>query len=604
MTTVAHENELRRLLLAALDGDATDDQTARLNELLRGDEGARRSAARFLRDDSILSEEIGTLEQALAFLQKAGVTLPAEPPPGDWGDLPVALGELRGADVAEASAAGPRRTIASRFRDAAAYINDHGLAVAVAASLLAVGFIWHYAMVMDEFNRLQTLAAAADPEEVARARGRRRGRPSPGAVPVARVTGLTDCAWPAGEEGLKFGDTLRPGERLRLDRGILQLTYETGAKVVVEGPVDMVMTTAIEAKLSAGKVAAAVPRFARGYTIITPTAEVVDLGTEFGVSVDKTGASEVHVFDGDVVSRPVGEHGSGSLIHARQAEAVKFGASKEQPRRIVFDGKKFVRRLVPDLPAEKLPPLPVTDKLALWLAADVMPPMKDGDPVSTWPDVLIGDNRFPDDAWQFDARLCPAWIRDGNGRPALRFDGWSTFLATSPMETGNQQTAFVVFSPSPASFASASHGGILLKYGLNAPTLELTMMTDHAPRGLVWAGDSVGNLANVGIIKGDAVKPLTPCAVAYQYDAVGNRSELVVNGVSQGSTTAPRPIEQHARKYIGSHAEPLFGANFLGNIYEVIVYDSALSEADRDRVFDYLSQRYAITLGQPFAAAE
>lgn len=601
MITVAHEDELRRLLLDALDGDATDGQTARLNELLRGDEGARRSAAQFLRDDSILSEEIGTLGQALAFLQKAGVTVPSDSsrPFGGWGNLPAALGEIRDADAAEEPSGGRRRTISARCRDIAAAINDHGLAVAVAASLVAVGFVWHYVTVMGEFHRLQSLTAATDPEEVARDRAKGQGLPSPGAVPVARVTGATDCVWAAGEDGLKFGDTLRPGERLRLDRGVLQLTYETGAKVVVEGPVDMVMTTAIEAKLSAGKIAAAVPRFARGYTIITPTAEVVDLGTEFGVAVDQSGASEVHVFDGDVVSRPVGEHGSGSLIHARQAEAVKFGASKEQPRRIVFDGKKFVRRLVPDLPAEKLPPIPVTRKLALWLAADVLSAMKDGDPVSTWPDILIGDNRFPDDAWQFDARLCPVWIRDGSGRPALRFDGWSTFLATSPMETGNQQTAFVVFSPSPASFASASHGGILLKYGLNAPTLELTMMTDHRPRGLVWAGDSVGNLANVGIINGEAVKPLAACAVAYQYDAVENRSELMVNGVSQGSTTAPRPIEQHARKYIGSHAEPLFGANFLGNIYEVIVYDSALSAAERERVFDYLSQRYAIPLGKP-----
>lgn len=600
MITVAHDDELRRLLLSALDGDATDEQTARLNELLRGDEAARRSAGQFLRDDSILCEEIGTLEQALAFLQQAGVSLPPTgEASGSWSELPAALGELCSEVGAGASSRAPDRSMRAKLRDAAAFINDHGLAVAVAASLLAVGFLWHYATVMGEFNRLQTLTAATDPEEVARNRERQGRMPSPGAVPVARVTGVTDCEWPPGEEGLKFGDTLRPGERLRLARGVLQLTYETGAKVVVEGPVDMVMTTGVEAKLSAGKIAAAVPRFARGYTIVTPTAEVVDLGTEFGVSVDGSGASEIHVFDGDVVTRPVGEHGSGSLIHARQAEAVKFGASAQQPRRIVFDGTKFVRRLIPDLPAEKLPPLPVTKKLALWLAADILPPMKDGDPVSTWPDILLGDNRFPDDAWQFDPRLCPAWIRDGNGRPALRFDGWSTFLATSPMETGNQQTAFVVFSPSPASFASDSHGGILLKYGLNAPTLELTMLTDHTPRGLVWAGDHVGNLSNVSIIKGKAVKPLAPCAVAYQYDAAGNRSELVVNGVSQGSTTAPRPIEQHARKYIGSHAQPLYGANFLGNIYEVIVYDSALTETDRDRVFRYLSQRYAITLGKP-----
>jgi hypothetical protein len=603
MTTVAHEDELRRLLLAALDGDASNEQLARLNDLLRGDEGTRRSAAQFLRDDSFLSEEIGTLEKALAFLQQAGVTLPPiEDAASPLGVLPATLGEFPSAADSAAAADAPSGSIRTTLRHAAEFINSHGLAVAVAASLLAVAFFWQYAktnrVLKFELNRLQTLAAASDPEEVVREREARRRSPSPGAVPVAHVTGLTNCEWPPGGEVLKFGDTLRPGERLRLSRGVLQLTYETGAKVVLEGPVDMVMTTAIEAKLSAGKIAAAVPRFARGYTIMTPTAEVVDLGTEFGVSVDDSGASEIHVFDGDVVTRPIGQHGTGSLIHARRDEAVKFGASKEQPQRIVFDGKKFVRRLIPNIPAEKLPPLPVTERLALWLSADVMPALKDGDPVSTWSDILIGDNRFPDDAWQFDPRLCPTWIRDGFGRPALRFDGWSTSLATSPMETGNQQTAFVVCSPSPASFASTSHGGMLLKYGLNAPTLELTVMTDRTPRGLVWAGDEGGNMANVGEITGKPIEPLAPCAIAYQYDVLGNHAEMLVNGVSQAATTAPRAVEQHAKKYIGSHAQPSYEAYFLGNIYEVIVYDKALSETDRNRVFDYLSQRYAIKLGK------
>lgn len=331
---------------------------------------------------------------------------------------------------------------------------------------------------------------------------------------------------------------------------------------------------------------------------MTPTAEVVDLGTEFGISVENSGDSEIHVFDGDVVSRPVGEHGAGNLTHARQDEAFKFAVANANPQRIAFAADKFVRRLSPNIPADKLPPLPITDNLALWLAADVMQNMKDGLPVSAWPDILIGDNRFADDAWQFDPRLCPEWIHDGDGRPAVRFNGWSNFLATSPMQTGDRQTAFVVCSTSPASFASTSHGGIMLKYGLNAPSLELSLLTDHSPRGLVWAADEMGQTANVGMIGGKPVEPLVPCVVAYQYDAIDNRSELLVNGVSQGLDTAPRPIEQHAKKYIGSHAQPWYEAYFLGNIYEVIIYDSALTVAERDRVFQYLSSRYGIKLGK------
>lgn len=601
MSIIAEDDEVRRLLLVALDGDSSEEQLARLNELLRGSEELRRSAARFLCDDSILTEEIGTLEQALAFLQASSDSMSS-----------VGGSEL-GARRQESNLdawldVAPHRTraeradnfVGGRMRRAANFVNSHGLVVAAAAALLAVGFYLQYATLMAKLDRLYSLTAASDPEEVQRNRNAaRRGAASPGAEPVARVTGLSDCEWPEGESALKFGDSLAPGQRLRLTRGVLQLTYETGAKVTVEGPADMVMTTGIEAKLSSGKIAAAVPRFARGYTIMTPTAEVVDLGTEFGVSVEGAGESEIHVFDGDVVTRPIGEHGAGShLVHARQDEAVKFEATNAGPQRISFDRNKFVRRLTPDLPADRLPQIPVTDNLALWLAADVMPPMKEGARVATWPDILIGDNRFPDDAWQFDERLCPEWVHDGEGRPAIRFNGWSTCLATSPMQTGDQQTAFVVFAPSPASFASTSHGGILLKYGLNAPTLELSMLTDHKPRGLVWASDDLGKASNVGMIHGRAVEPLTPCAVAYSYDTAGNRAELQIDGVSQGVAEAPRGIEQHAKKYIGSHAQPWYEAYFLGNIYEVIVYDSTLTAADRERVFQYLSTRYDIKLGK------
>lgn len=600
------EDEVRELLMVALDGDLSSEQRARLDELLLGNETLRRTAARFLWDDSLLVEEIGTLGEALDFLQQ-----PLEKTPS--GEVIPTVSSTRAAPArrpgkldqwVDRGATLPAPAKLGAFRRAVDYVNRHGVAVALAASIAAIGFFWQYSAqystMMDELDRLHALTAANDPAEVKKhRRDVQKGIASPGSPPVARVTGLSGCEWPEGEKGLKFGDTLAPGQRLRLTKGVLQLTYDAGTRVMLEGPVDMVMTTAIEAKLSSGKIAAAVPRFARGYTILTPTAEVVDLGTEFGVAVDKLGDSEIHVFDGDVVTRPIGEKGLEThLVHTRQDEAVKFEVDAVKPERIRADSKKFVRRLIPDLPPSKLPPLPYTDNLALWLAADVMPAPPEGSPVSVWPDILIGENSFPDDAWQFDERLCPTWIKDAKGRPAIRFDGWSTYLATSPMETSDQQTAFVVFAPSPASFASDTHGGMLLKHGVNAPTLELSLLNDHAPRGLVWASDNAGNPSNVGVITGLPVEPLAPCAVAYSYDVPANRAELLVNGVSQGVSEAPRGIEQNAKKYIGSHAQPWYEAYFLGNMYEVIVYDGALDDADRDRVFEYLSTRYGLKRGK------
>jgi hypothetical protein len=588
-----NEDGLRELLVSALDGAASGADVQQLNELLRTDESLRRSAARFLFDDSYLAEEIGTIEQAISFLkQPLG---PLSETDGDVGAIPSELAEpsRRPARLSLLSTAGNGARWTFRF------INNHGLAVAAAASLIAATLGWHYWTMLTKFDRLYSLAALPDPVQHERLRkGARNAASQPGSATVARVTGLSECRWPSGELALKFGDQLSPGQQLKISHGLLQLTFDTGAKVVVEGPAEFTATTSTEVTLSQGRIAAAVPHFARGYTILTPTSEVVDLGTEFGVAVDNSGSSEVHVFTGDVVARSRGGRATKSdLVHARQDEAVQFDAKSTGPQRISVDRKKFVRRLVPDLPADKLPPLPITKNLALWLAADLIAGAEKDAPLSTWPDILIGDNRFADDAWQFDERLCPTWMHDGDGRPAVRFDGWSTWMATSPMATGDRQTAFVVFAPSPASFATQEHGGMLLKYGLEAPSLELTLLPDRSPRGWVWAANDEGSASDFGIVKGKPVEPHLPSAIAYSYDAVNNRAELFTNGKSQQASSAPKRLEQQAKKYIGSHAQPWWEAYYLGNIYEIIIYDSALDASDRDRVFQYLSARYGFSLG-------
>lgn len=596
------DEALRKLLVTALDGDADGAQIARLNDTLHDNEHLRRSAARFLCDDAYLAEEIGTIEQAIAFLKQPPL---AKSSTGGTADGSASIDALRAASAKETlpPGAGPPyilRLVRTGVRATLGFINHHGLAVAATMLVVAAGFGWHYWTMMTKFDRLYSLAALPDPVQHENLRkGARMAATQAGSATVARVTGLIDPRFPSGELELKFGDELAPGQQVKMSRGLMQLTFDSGAKIVVEGPAEFVATTPTEATLTQGRIAAAVPHFARGYTILTPTSEVVDLGTEFGVAVNDAGNSEVHVFNGEVVARPRCEGApKGELIHALEDQAVHFDDKSKDPQRITMDRKKFIRRLIPDLPPEKLPPLPITDNLVLWLAADVIPNAENDTPISTWPDILIGDNEFPDDAWQFDERLCPTLGRDAEGRPAVRFDGWSTYMSTSPMATGDKQTAFVVFAASPASFATESHGGMLLKYGLEAPSMELTLLPDRSPRGWVWARMDDGSNGDVGIIKGRPVEPNLPCAVAYSYDSIGNRAELFANGNSQGVATAPKRLEQFAKKYIGSHAQPWFEAYFLGNIYEVIVYDTALSAADRKRVFQYLSARYGFSHGE------
>jgi hypothetical protein len=81
----------------------------------------------------------------------------------------------------------------------------------------------------------------------------------------------------------------------------MEITYDTGAKVILQGPV----TYEIEAEnggfLRVGKLTGKVEtQSARGFSVRTPTAKVTDLGTEFGVEILKDGNCQVHVLAGSV----------------------------------------------------------------------------------------------------------------------------------------------------------------------------------------------------------------------------------------------------------------------------------------------------------------
>ena len=84
------------------------------------------------------------------------------------------------------------------------------------------------------------------------------------------------------------------------DAGILQLEFYGGATVVVEGPAEIEILDESRVVCRFGRLRAHVPDQARGFAVLAPSFELVDLGTEFGLDVSDDGAAEVHVFDGKV----------------------------------------------------------------------------------------------------------------------------------------------------------------------------------------------------------------------------------------------------------------------------------------------------------------
>jgi len=415
---------------------------------------------------------------------------------------------------------------------------------------------------------------------------------------VARVTGLVDCKWETSNEKLDFGQVIPSGQSIELTQGLLQFTFDSGAKVIMQGPAFFTPQSGTSALLAHGKVSAVVPERARGYTVTTPTAEIVDLGTEFAVDVDDNGTTEVHVLDGDVVARgrlPDGEL-RGEAVHARKSDALRFVSHDEDIERMAAQPEKFARHITPKLSEEELPPLPVIHDLSLWVAADLLVNRDETGRVSAWRDICIGDNQAANDACQFVRDNQPMWVADsGLGQPSIRFNGESTRLFTDAISTGNRVSMFVVCAPSANGQNATRWGGQLLNFGGQAPTIELAVHHDQRVYSGLWAADAVGIELITGEVRSKRTIAGPRYVFSYTYDMDLERAELWVNGESQGTAIASLGPQISGPRTIGGHGyHDNVEAFYRGDIYEVLIYDTALDNLERTQLTDYLCERYDI----------
>lgn len=91
------------------------------------------------------------------------------------------------------------------------------------------------------------------------------------------------------------------GQRLCLAVGTAEVTFNNGCTITIKGPADVTLDSPLRVLARQGTVRARVGEDAQGFVIETPATQVVDLGTEFGVSVDAaTHDTDVVVFEGAV----------------------------------------------------------------------------------------------------------------------------------------------------------------------------------------------------------------------------------------------------------------------------------------------------------------
>jgi hypothetical protein len=162
---------------------------------------------------------------------------------------------------------------------------------------------------------------------------------------VARVTATRNCSW-AEASDIGYGSRLWPGQKLNLSTGLIEVTFDDGAVVVLEGPASFDVETGGRAQLHDGRLAAVVPERGRGFEVVTSRLNVVDLGTEFGVMADSAGATEVHVFNGQVKAQLLDEAGNKvRTVELNTAEAARIEPAAAVVARIPARDDEFVRSL-------------------------------------------------------------------------------------------------------------------------------------------------------------------------------------------------------------------------------------------------------------------
>lgn len=124
---------------------------------------------------------------------------------------------------------------------------------------------------------------------------------------VAKVVGDVDAVWdysvPAAK-GQAAG--LIGGSRLELSEGLLSLRTASDAEIVLEGPAEVQFIDERSVRLIRGKLFSVCERpGSQGFTVHTEHARVVDIGTKFGVHVERGGNHYVHVDQGEVVVKPL-----------------------------------------------------------------------------------------------------------------------------------------------------------------------------------------------------------------------------------------------------------------------------------------------------------
>jgi hypothetical protein len=164
-------------------------------------------------------------------------------------------------------------------------------------------------------------------------------------IEVATLADSMNAKWADTYASMSTGTRFKTNsDKYFLREGLVKLVFDSEARITLEGPVEFQILTEDQVKLHYGRLYATVPQGAIGFTVNTPSARIIDLGTEFGIEAAASGDTYLHVIKGKT-TLIAGQKSNKISTEVSQGDAKKVSEATSSISNIPCNSTLFVREI-------------------------------------------------------------------------------------------------------------------------------------------------------------------------------------------------------------------------------------------------------------------
>ncbi|BDS06838.1 hypothetical protein NT6N_18780 [Oceaniferula spumae] len=378
---------------------------------------------------------------------------------------------------------------------------------------------------------------------------------------------------------LQQGEQLAVGQSVKIDKGLLEMDLDGRGRLIVEGPAHIDFPESGKAVLHQGRIVMRATEKGHGYRVETPQGSIVDLGTEFGVSVGQDGIVETHVIEGSVEAIPT----RGKSVTLLQNKAMRLAS--DGGHAIDADAGKFYTQMPPEHQE--------TVKSIHWSFNETS-----GNVARATGELADAGDVQPDMVFYADGEgKAPERVKGMLGG-ALSFDGVGAYAESGYRGIeGGKPRSVCFWLKVPEDFVLTQGFGIVswgrLKHWGEVWQVSVNPLADHGPIGRLRLGSHGGQVVgstdlrdgkwhHIGVVMYGGSQPNVGTHVILYVDGVQERvSRRALQEVRTEIEQAEHGVWLGRNTSFKKHQERnAQGKFFRGGLDELYIFDAALSQAE------------------------